>query len=230
MNLHNPHQLARETAQIDAPHKGGLAQSHNCASVESVATVHRKWAVTRVLYCYPSPSGRFGLRHGRPPVFFGAWMFEKNVYKQSFAHKSPARIRGLDNVPDLVNLIPHSALGKKGQASCDQKNGSLHSSFAAGLPPVVTRSGNGRLSAPARALRALPCLTATLPPVRLSARRPMSPIAKDTLRAATEQPGTAFGPIEIVNPIAAPCRGGFFVAIAPGLPGGQVPEGTKNVQ
>ncbi len=230
MKLHNASQLARETAQFHKPQKGGLAAPCSCVSVKPVAVARVDWASASVLNRYPSPSGRIGLRHGRPPTFFAAWKINNSFYKQGFAQNPPILFRGLDKSPDLVNLMPYSASGKEGQVSCDQKNGSLHSSPVAGLPPVATRSGNGRLSAQARAWRALPFLTATLPQARLSARRPMSPIAKNTLRAATEQPGAAFGPIKTVDPIAAARRDGVFVAIAPGLPGGQVPEGTKNVQ
>ncbi len=211
MILHNAIQVKREPADFGTCRIGGLVPRRDCVRLQYAGPVRDVYAGPDVLNHSPSPFGRTGRVFGRPPVFSCLGGGEKTLYKQCFAQNARAARRGLDMCRDLDRLAPKT-LTEESQSQCVSNTGPLPLSPAAGLPVP-------------------PSSTATLPPVRLSARRPMSPTASNTRRAATKRAAPAIVPVQILRPIAALRRGGVFVAIAPGpTPGGREPEGTRDVQ
>ncbi len=229
----SPRTFEREAAKTGRPVAVGLAVRGTCVSVNTVVAARDERAGTTCLYRYPSPVGRRGLQIGRPPVFSGL-DGGKTLSKQRFAENMltcsrplPRRVCGamvpLAHVPE-----------RKGTSSCTQ-SGTLGHGFWPLRParalrlaatPLVNRPCWGR--APARP--ALSFWTQTPERARCWARLPMSPIANNTRRAAPERVAPACGPELNRKPISAPCRDGFFVAIAPGTAKGPRPEGTRNVQ
>lgn len=230
MILHNAIQVKREPADFGTCRIGGLVPRRDCVRLQYAGPVRDVYAGPDVLNHSPSPFGRTGRIFGRPPVFSCLGGGEKTLYKQCFAQNARAARRGLDMCRDLYRLAPKT-LTEESRSQCVSNTGPLPLSPAAGLPPVATHSNNKRSSGRGPGLPVPPSSTATLPPVRLSARRPMSPTASNTRRAATKRAAPAIVPVQILRPIAALRRGGVFVAIAPGpTPGGREPEGTRDVQ
>lgn len=231
MKLHNAIQVEREPADFAGVPIDRLASCSGCATLVPAAPFPDAWAGADVLNHTPSPFGRIGHVPGRPSIFLRRGIGGKTLNKQGFAQISHFANRDLDSSRGLVRLLPKTASKKESQPICEPETGSLPSLPAADLQPAATRSNNKRSSGQGRVLRARLSSTAIFSVARLLARRPMSPIAGNTHRAATKRASSAIAPIEILHPITAACRGGVFVAIAPGsVPGGQEPEGTTHVQ
>jgi len=132
---------------------------------------------------YPSPIGRLDLPLGSPPVFSRNRIFF--VCRQGFADVPALRPLRVAE-PFVVVKGCSGTAGKTGQMrekSCGSKPLSLQYWRRADCQPVETHSPSRAYWAQAQAQPQPWCWTATLPPVRWSVRRSMSPIASNTRRA-----------------------------------------------
>ena len=246
MNLRSPQRFEQEAAQSTAAGAARLADCALWGSVIFVGSAPKPGGVStaRVPSHTPSLYGRRRHTPGPSSVFSAihritarsrAFVAAQN--RQSFADFAAPAARPLAVAAD-GDVLSFRATRKRGY-SCStehqpRKFGSLPPSAPQRSAPAVTRSRNGRFTAPARALPQRPLSMATLAPAQLPALRPTSLTANFT-RHAADAALTSVRAVPVrhqeLNPTPAARRGGVFVAMCPGSlrPDAKL-EGTRNVQ
>ena len=178
-NLHTLRVNWHESAQMNLPGNGVLAQARPCASVLPVGEAAIPVTPTKHLFRTPSLGGQDSLfRHVLPTTFASADPLHTCAH--SFADFGGPAAACLRDLPSLSSLTPSGFKDNKGWAACRFHEFGLHWRWLAAWPLVATRLQN-RLSS-GRPLARAPrrSSTATSLQARLWARRVTSFTANKT--------------------------------------------------